>query len=170
VLEIKLDSDTRSRIAREAREMGVLSGSLTGGKGNYVGVAGEVMAHYLLGGTRVGAERYSHDIELPNGLTVDVKTSKAASRPRPHYVARIYAPENHREKLATKCDVYYFMRAHESKHTVWALGWLFADEFVEKAAFLPMGSMGSSDGRPSFRDEFVLPLSALRDPKDPVRR
>jgi hypothetical protein len=170
MVEVKLDYDTRLRLAKEAREIGRLEGSLTGGKGNFSGVAGEFVAHMLLGGTRVGRERFSHDIELPNGLTVDVKTGKCSTVPLPHYAVRIYAPLEHKQKLATKCDAYYFMRSDQVHTKVWAVGWLFADEFVEKAEFLPMGSTNPSDGRVSVRDEFVVPIHMLRDPREPIAR
>jgi hypothetical protein len=170
MIEAKLDAGTRRQAREESKELGSLKWSLTHGLGNYVGCAGEIIAHKIIGGTRVGHLRFSHDIELPNGMRVDVKSGKAKSRPLPHYVARIYAAENQREELATKCDAYYFMRVHEDKHTVWALGWILAEEFAEKAVFHPRGSRHLSDGREVQSDEFTVPISLLRNPRDPITR
>lgn len=170
VVEIKLDYDTRMLLNKEAKEIGVLNGSMTHGRGNLTGVVGEFGAHYILGGTRVGHERFSHDIELDNGMTVDVKTGTAKYAPLPHYAVRIYAPLEDREKLATKCDAYFFLRTDRACSIIWGLGWLYADEFMQKATFLPMGSVNPSDGRRSPRDEFVLPISDLRDPREPIVR
>ncbi len=170
MIEIKVDANTRKRIHEEASQIGRLEGSLTKGVGNLTGAAGETLAHMLLGGERVGHRRFSHDIELENGLTVDVKTGTGTVRPKPHFVARVYAAEDQREKLATKCDVYYFMRLHVNRTTMWALGWLFADEFAQKATFHPMGSVNPLDGRLCRADEFVVPISELRDPREPITR
>lgn len=170
VIEVKIDYDTRLRAIKEAQEIGILEGSLTNGRGNKTGALGEIVAHQIIGGERVGAIHFSHDIALPNGLTVDVKTTKAATRPLPYFVARVYASERDREKLATKCDAYYFMRCHQNLHTVWALGWMFADEFVEKAIFHPQGSVNREDGRMCRSDEYTVPISALRDARAPISR
>lgn len=170
MIEVKLDYDTRCQINKEAKQIGTLNGSLTRGRGNFCGAAGELVAHLLLGGERVGHERFSHDIVLPNGLTVDVKTGVGTTAPLPHYVVRIYAPLEQKDKLATKCDAYYFLRANHLKTTVWAVGWLFADEFVEKATFQPAGTVSPVDGRLTPNDEFVVPISELRDPREPIAR
>lgn len=145
--------------------MGVLDGSLRRGRGNEFGMLGEIITHKYLGGERVGAERFSCDIVLPDGRTIDVKTGTGKTKPLPHYAARVYAAEHQRENIATKCDSYFFTRCHLNKHLLWLLGWLPADEFVQKATFHPQGSVNPVDGRLCRSDEFVVPVSELRHPR-----
>jgi hypothetical protein len=165
MVEVKVDKDTRLLAYEDARKMGKLDGSLTRGNGNNIGMLGERIVHRYLGGERVGDTRYSCDIVLPDGRTVDVKTGAGRSRPEPHYAARIYASEDQREKLAHKCDCYFFVRCSPSLTQLWLLGWLPADEFANKASFHPRGSRNPEDGRTCRTDEFVVPVSGLRPPQ-----
>ncbi len=165
MIEVKVDRDTRLAAAEEARRIGPLAGSFRSGKGNLYGALGEIVAHKYLGGERVGAQRYSCDIELPDGSTVDVKTGTGSTKPQPHYSVRVYARENQREKIAHACDHYLFVRCHANANTLWILGWLPAQEFAEKATFHPQGSVNPIDGRMCRTDEFVVPVSELRHPR-----
>ena len=170
MVEVKIDRDTRLRAAEEARKMGVLNGSLRGGRGNIYGMLGETLAHAYLGGERVGAQRSTCDIVLPDGRTIDVKTGSGKSKPLPHYAARVYGSEAQRENIGSKCDGYFFVRCHENKHLLWLLGWLPADEFVQKATFHPQGSVNPVDGRLCRSDEYVVPVSELRHPRTLLSR
>ena len=165
MVEVKVDKDTRLRAYEDARQMGHLNGSLTRGTGNNIGMLGERIAHLYLGGERVGDTRYSCDIILPDGRTVDVKTGSGNNRPEPHYAVRIYAAEDQREKLAHKCVCYFFVRCMPSLKRLWLLGWLPAAEFANKASFHPRGSRNPEDGRTCRADEFMLPVSGLRSPQ-----
>jgi hypothetical protein len=147
--------------------MGKLHGSVTGGRGNAAGMLGEILVHKLVGGERVGHRCFAHDIELPNGLTVDVKTGKGEKEPMPHYVARVYAAEDRREHLTHKCDAYFFVRANTALSSAWMLGWMWADEFMAKAEFLPRGNVGP-DGRLTYSDEWLVPISDLNPPSMPI--
>ena len=102
---------------------------------------------------------------MPNGITIDVKTTKATSVPEPHYVARVYGSEGKKEKLCSKCNVYYFVRCNKQMSLATIVGWMPAREFIERAIFLPKGNVDPSDGKLSFSDEFTLPISELYTPK-----
>lgn len=129
---------------------------------------GEILAHKLIGGERVGHIHFSHDIELSNGLTVDVKTGRGESEPLPHYVARIYGAESKKDELATKCDVYYFLRVNSALSEAWVLGWMWADQFIEQAEFLPKGHV-SIDGKLTYSDEWIIPIEKLTPPSQPIK-
>lgn len=157
----------RKKARKEAREMGVLHGSLTRGRGNQVGCMGEILVHAHVGGKRVGSSEYAYDIIAPCGTTIDVKTTKASGPPLPHYVARIYCAEDKREKYASKCDVYYFVRCNGGLKLATVIGWLPAREFFDMAVFTPKGSCNGDDSRLAFADEFTVPVSELRSPHTP---
>ena len=164
-MKIVKPSDAQRKVARsDSKQMGVLRNSFTRGGGNEIGMMGEVLVQELIGGDRVGATCFAYDLILPNGVTVDVKTTKAAAVPQAHYVARVYGSEDDKEKLCSKCNVYYFVRCNQQLTLATIVGWLPAREFIERAIFLPKGNVDPSDGKLSFADEFTLPISELHAP------
>ncbi len=148
--------------------MGALNGSFTKGKGNLAGMLGEILIHKIAGGKRVGHKCFAYDLILDNGLTVDVKTAVGNVEPKPHYVARVYGSEAKKEHLSSKCDVYYFVRADVAICNAWVVGWMWADEFMAKATFLPKGHVNADDGKLAYHDEYSVPISELNPPSMPV--
>lgn len=164
MLVIKPSGEDRRQARAEAKAMGVLRGSITRGRGNEIGMMGEILVQRDIGGSRVGDVNFDYDIVLKNNITVDVKSTKAASVPEPHYVARVYGSEASKEKLRSKCNVYYFVRCNQQMTLATLVGWMPAKEFIEKALFLPKGNVDPNDGKLSFADEYVLPISELNPP------
>ena len=154
----------RKQARSEAKQMGVLYKSITRGAGNEIGMMGEILVQELVGGERVGKTMPAYDIVLSNKITIDVKTSRAIGPPEPHYVARVYGSEDNKEKLCSKCDVYYFVRCNQQMTLATIVGWMPAREFIERALFLPKGNVNPDDGKLSFADEYTLPISELYSP------
>lgn len=154
-------AEDRRQARMEAKATGPLANSFTHGGGNEIGMMGEILVHRHIGGSRVGDICFTHDIVLPDGRTVDVKTTRASGPPEPHYVARVYGSEKARMRLASKCDFYYFVRCNKSLNFAVIIGWLPAAEFIARATFLPKGNVDPSDGKLSFADEYTLPISEL---------
>lgn len=148
--------------------MGTISGSLTKGAGNVIGMVGEILVHKLVGGERVGHLHFDYDILLDNKLRIDVKTILNNFAPQPHYVARVYGSESRKDYLATKCDVYFFARCNSTIKRAWIVGWMWADEFIERATFMPKNHVNPDDGRQTYHDEFSVPISSLNPPGDPI--
>ena len=163
MIVIKPSGEDRKQARAEAKAMGVLKGSIARGRGNEIGMMGEILVHREIGGSRVGDINFAYDIVL-NDINIDVKTTKAASVPEPHYVARVYGSEASKEKLSSKCDVYYFVRCNQQMTLATIIGWLPAKEFMDRALFLPKGNVDPNDGKLSFSDEYVLPISELKPP------
>lgn len=161
---IKPSDENRKQARLEAKQMGVLYKSITRGAGNGIGMMGEILVQELIGGSRVGDVNHAYDIVLPNKITIDVKTTRAVAVPEPHYVARVYGSEGHKEKLCSKCNVYYFVRCNQQMTLATIVGWMPARKFIERALFLPKGNVDPSDGKLSFADEFTLPISELYPP------
>lgn len=144
--------------------MGSLYGSFSRGSNNHIGMMGEILVHRHIKGQRVGDTNYAYDIELPTGITVDVKTVKASGPPLPHYVARVYGAEDAVDRLRAKCDVYYFVRCNTQLSVATIVGWLPSREFFDKALFLPKGHVNPDDGKLTYSDEFSVPISELLPP------
>jgi hypothetical protein len=161
---IQTTPEQREEARKDAKLMGVLRDSFSKGRGNGPGNMGELLVHAHIKGTRCGNSSYTHDIEMENGLRVDVKTTIAAAPPEMHYVARVYGPEKNKEKLSSKCDVYYFVRCNTALTLATIVGWLPAREFIEKAMFTPKGHVNPEDGKLTFSDEFSLHISELIAP------
>lgn len=170
MIVVKPSGEDRRQARAEAKAMGVLRGSIARGRGNEIGMMGEILVHREIGGSRVGDINFAYDIVLPDGTTIDVKTTKAASVPEPHYVARVYGTEASKEKLCSKCNVYYFVRCNQQMTLATIIGWMPAREFIERALFLPKGSVDPNDGKLSFYDEYVLPISDLNPPSTKPRK
>lgn len=170
MIHLEPDASLRRQARKEAKQMGELRNSFTKGRGNDVGMMGEILAQLQIGGERVGNQIYAYDIVLDNGLTVDVKTTSSDSLPQPHYTARVYGSEQQKEKLCTKCDVYYFVRCNRSLSSAYLLGWLPARTFIERAFFLPRGHVNPDDGKLSYADEYTLPLSELIAPHTKITK
>ena len=156
--------DQRKQARLESKTMGILYNSFTKGLGNEIGMMGEILVHNHVGGERVGNTNFAYDLIAKNKITVDVKTTKAAKVPEPHYVARVYGKESDAEKIASKCNVYYFVRCNQQMSLATIVGWITAREFIDKAIFLPRGNVDPSDGKLSFADEYTLPISELHPP------
>ena len=145
--------------------MGVLHNSFSKGKGNGPGNMGEIVVLKHVGGVRVGDKKFSHDIELPSGIRMDVKTTIAAGPPEDYYSARVYGSADDREKLCSKCDVYYFTRCNTQLTIATIVGWLPAREFIDKAIFSPKGHVNPDDGKLSYSDEYTILISDLIPPE-----
>ena len=158
---IEPSGELRKQARLEAKQMGVLYKSITRGAGNEIGMMGEILVQELIGGERVGSVNPAYDIILPNKITIDVKTTRAVGPPQPHYVARVYGSEANKEKLCSKCNVYYFVRCNQQMTLATIVGWMPAREFIERALFLPKGNVNPDDGKLSFSDEYTLPISEL---------
>lgn len=165
MIVINTTPEQRTLARADSKKMGVLHNSFSRGRGNLAGNIGEILVLDHIGGERVGAKLFTHDIVLPTGIKVDVKTTLAAGPPEPHYVARVYGSEKDKEKLCTKCDVYYFVRCNQQGTLATIVGWLPAREFIERATFLPRGHVNPDDNKLTFSDEYSLPISELISPK-----
>ena len=132
---------------RMANELGVLRNSITSGKGNLAGFIGEVaLAEYLrLKGLSVSHNNtYDFDITV-DGTTVDVKTKRCTSAPRPTYECSV-ANFN----TTQKCDRYVFTRVNEKGNIVYLLGWIDKLDFKKYSLFHKKGETDSNivSGKP----------------------
>ncbi len=128
-------ADKIIRLARrKAKDLGPLKGSIKRGGGNLYGFIGEeVVADYL--GVKV-KNTFEYDLILPNGKTVDVKTKRCTSSPKPEYACSVAA-------FNTKqaCDYYVFVRVMQDLSNSWILGMMEKSEYFSKAKFCKKGEV-----------------------------
>src|SRR5271157_3553526 len=120
MIEIKIKSNWKTAALKEAKEMGALRQSITGGEGNTAGFIGErVVADYL---DVKKANTYQYDLITKKEKTYDVKTKRCKSKPLMNYTVSVCA-------LNTKqdCDDYIFVRIDNELKTAWILGYMPKD-------------------------------------------
>lgn len=124
--------------AREmAKEMGQLKGSLTRGAGNLAGFLGEIMVREYLGAKQDNS--YDHDLLMPDGTKIDVKTKRCTSEPKDFYEVSV-------GNVKQKCDKYVFTRVLGDYSTIWLLGEITKEDFMEKATERKKGDVDESNG------------------------
>ncbi len=108
-----------------AKKIPKLKNSIRKGKGNHIGVLGEILVADYFGWDM--NETYDYDITTKHGK-IDVKTKACGSEPQPHYYCSV-AEYNIRQK----CDVYVFVRIKKDFSMAWILRWIPKDQFFAKA-------------------------------------
>jgi hypothetical protein len=125
------------RAADMSEQMGILANSHTRGAGRMNGFLGEIAVEKYL--AELVAEdsvaTKSYDIKCKSGKTVEVKTKKASSIPKPEYLASVESKKTH----MFENDVYVFLRSHNSLNKLWILGWIKTDSFKRRSTFKPAG-------------------------------
>lgn len=117
----------------KSKEMGQLSGSLLNGEGNSWGFLGEAVAAKALNAEQKNT--YDYDLMLPDNTTVDVKTQRVSSIPRPQFHCNVNEPS-----IKQLCDYYAFVRVHSDLKTAWYLGKIKKEDFLKKATYRKKGS------------------------------
>tara|TARA_R110002020_G_scaffold79124_2_gene198557 strand:- start:13702 stop:14172 length:471 start_codon:yes stop_codon:yes gene_type:complete len=152
--EIKISLNMIDKARSKAEEMGKLQNSILKGKGNIAGFIGEQIALECLGGT--WDNTYSHDIVLPNGKKVDVKTKQTSVAPLPDYDCSV---ANFNTKQA--CDTYAFVRVKNDFTVGWYLGSMNKKEYLEKAIFMKKGDVDPSNNYTVRADCYNLKIKQL---------
>lgn len=123
--------------AQELYAFTKLKGSITEGMSNIYGALGEVIVYDLFterGFTVDFRSTYDYDLII-KGHRVDVKTKRTTVVPCDTYLCSIPA-YNTRQN----CDLYFFLRVHESMQECYLLGYIRKDDFFRMAAFNQEGS------------------------------
>lgn len=160
MIQTQLANDMIALARDKAKAMGTLRNSITQGRGNVYGFAGELAAARYLEGATVHNTR-DYDLILPigvKGMLVDVKTKKVTTAPKEHYLCSV-ADFN----TTQKCDAYLFARVKDDFSYAWLLGWLPTPTFYSRAKFYRAGELDpDGNGRWRFRtDCYNIAISKL---------
>lgn len=131
-----------------------LQGSITRGAGSPAGALGEILVRDLLGYQQLNTAHY--DLYTDDGKTIDVKTKRCTSPPKPFYECSIAA---HGIKQA--CDEYVFVRVLNSLQRAWILGSISKDEYFSKAVRHKKGDKDESNNFTFKSDCYNLAIEDL---------
>lgn len=119
---------------QEAKELGVLNGSISHGEGNFKGKLGEIIIRDLLNATRTDDE-HNYDLLSPTGIRLEIKTSGT----RKTYLDNGYWNRVNCANLRQKCHVYVFCAVNEDTMQAWVCGWTWKDEFLSSSTLFKAG-------------------------------
>tara|TARA_Y100000034_G_scaffold125612_1_gene175577 strand:+ start:1052 stop:1549 length:498 start_codon:yes stop_codon:yes gene_type:complete len=156
MIEVLITPNMVEKAKKKATELGTLKNSITKGKGNLAGFIGEFVAEQVTGGKIKNTKDY--DLVLKDDATVDVKTKRCTSEPRPHYECSIAA-----YNPAQKCDKYIFVRVMKDLTKAWVLGELDKEVYFEKAHFLEKGQYDPSNNWRCKADCYNVAISELNE-------
>jgi len=134
MVEIKIKPNWKKSALKEAKALGALKKSITGGEGNLAGFLGErVVAEYL----NIEKENtYQYDLITKKEKTYDVKTKRCKSKPLPDYTVSVCALNTSQD-----CDAYIFVRVDNEMTTAWILGYMPKKDYYKKAKFCKRGNL-----------------------------
>lgn len=131
-----------------------LQGSITQGAGSPAGALGEILVRDLLGYRQYNTAHY--DLYTDQGKTVDVKTKRCTSPPKPFYECSIAA-----HGIKQVCDEYVFVRVLNNLQRAWILGSISKDEYFKKSVRHKKGDVDSSNNFTFKSDCYNLEISEL---------
>ena len=131
--EYEITKDMIKEAVVMSKDMGTLNGSLLEGQGNTWGFLGEIIAAKALAAEHKNT--YDYDLITPLGHTVDVKTQRVSSIPRPQFHCNV-----NEHSIKQKCDYYAFVRLHSDLTTAWYLGKMGKPQFMQQAMYREKGS------------------------------
>ena len=131
--EYEVTKDMIKEAVVMSRDMGTLKGSLLQGQGNTWGFLGELVAAKALSAEHKNT--YDYDLITPLGRTIDVKTQRVSSIPRPEFHCNV-----NEHSIKQNCDYYAFVRVHSDLTTAWYLGKIGKKEFMKRATYREKGS------------------------------
>lgn len=119
------------------KDRAYIPNSIKKGEGAYEGFIGELAALTYLGVGFIHANTYNYDIiKTAANDTIDVKTGKCKSIPKPHYTGSVADTSLHQS-----CKFLLFTRALAPAYRkVWLMGYISKSDFIEQAEFHKKGT------------------------------
>jgi len=117
--------------AQEIKE--TLKNSHTDGEGNFAGSLGQVLVQHNHPTLRFH-ETFNFDLVTLIGDTVEVKSKRCTSVPKPHYNATVYDTNDSQE-----ADYYYFTRIMDDLSVGFLMGFIRRHDFFKRASYFKAG-------------------------------
>jgi len=159
MIEVPISIDDIYKARLMSDEMGCLNNSISAGGGNIYGFLGEILvSNYLelpLGNT------YDYDMKTAAGKTLDVKSKRCTSKPKPTYECSVAA-----FNTKQRCDYYVFTRVLSSLTKGWLLGYKPKEEYFSKATLLKKGTLDPSNNFTVRADCHNLEIGSLDSMED----
>lgn len=139
MIEIPITEEMYATAERYAKELGALRGSIMRGGSNIYGFLGEEIFQHLFPDA-VRDNEASHDFTW-NGLRIDVKSKRCATKPKLNYEASVVKSKNPQDT-----DIYFFCRIHTDTRLGWAMGWMPSKAYLRNAYVKKKGDKDPSNG------------------------
>ncbi len=146
---------------QKAGKLGEIKNSIRHGKGNFIGYLGEYVFADPFGYRIVSDSTYDYDVFTPH-FDIDVKTKECSGIPEEYYACSVKEPVINKEgnKKYQNCSIYVFVRCKQKQGCEsWLLGYMFRDEFLQKAFKGEEGQVEDTPG--GNKDIFVYRADCL---------
>jgi len=158
-IEFRPSGEDYKLAAQRSEEMGILANSYTKGSGRMYGMLGEIAVEKYIGNAvNCGSSSKSYDLITESGTTIEVKTKRARTIPKPEYMASVENKKTH----MFKNDLFVFLRAQDSMTRLWILGWIKTDSFKRRAEFKKAGEPDGTSGFTFRVDGYHIPIKKLK--------
>jgi len=158
-IELKPSDKQILQAVKMGQEMGTLRNSISKGQGNQAGFIGELVVGEYLGAEQTNT--YEYDLTLPNGKTIDVKTKRCNSEPKPEYDASISSFNTKQQ-----CDYYVFTRLLNDYSVLWIAGYVEKEVYFNQAVERKKGERDPTNGFLFRSNCWNLPYGELKDIKE----
>ena len=128
------------------------------------GMLGEIAVDKFLGEavSHCGEASKQYDLITKSGISIEVKTKKSRSIPKPDYSASVETKKSH----MFENDLFVFLRCHDSCVKLWLLGWIKTDSFRRRSNFKKAGEPDGDSGFTYRVDGYHIPISKLKKMTD----
>jgi len=152
-----------------AEELGNLPTSISCGKGNFIGMLGQIIVRDYINGVNTDDE-HNYDVISPDGLRVEVKTSGTFHTDlKSDYWNRVNC-----KNLRQRCNVYAFCAINEKTMDVWICGYMWKEDFMAMSTLFKAGFKVPNTGvimrAPSMNVQTseLLSIDCLKDESVPI--
>jgi hypothetical protein len=139
MIEIPIKKSWIITAEKKAEELGRLNNSIREGKGNKIGILGEILVadyyHNVRKFPTKIVNNFDYDLDI-DGIRVDVKTKETTVIPEDYFYCSVAS-----YNTSQKCDLYYFVRIMTDLSRGWLLGGLLREDFYEKSTFGKKGEI-----------------------------
>lgn len=170
---LPFDNEMIRRALGKARKIGNLRKSILNGKGILAGLLGEEVLAQHLNAIIVSRTSFNHDLMLPCGKRIEVKTTRRTVPPLPHYnaVVKWTAMQHQVPDVFAFMSIHFGMsmnragergRTYYRPQTVWLCGFMEPDDLVKHGKILNKNDSDSPHFKTSAK-MVTIPIGALRE-------
>ncbi len=172
MISLTFDNYMLERAKEKAVSLGSLNNSILQGAGNLAGYLGEEALASHTGAEIVsnnrGLDKYNHDLLMPTGQRVEVKTKRRTVAPRDYYDVSVAKTSSHQQP-----DIYAFIsiefqratKEHPKKYyglkNIWLCGFMPAEEYWERATLWEKGKIDKRNGFKTHVDMYNIEIKEL---------
>lgn len=172
MIKLKFDTSMLERSKEKALFLGSINNSILKGAGNLAGYLGEEALAPHIGAEIVsnnrGLDKYNHDLLMPTGQRIEVKTKRRTVAPRGYYDVSVAKTSKHQQP-----DIYAFIsiefqratKEHPKRYygikNIWLCGFMSAEEYWVKSTLWKKGKIDKRNSFKTHVDMYNLEIENL---------